>query len=189
MMTGVGSLTPKHHGLPTRFLDWSTSPLIALWFALGEFKEDGCELDSKDQGPCVWRLKADHNLWVDRKTNLFDTDDLCLFNPPYVSPRLRAQHGVFTVSGIKKYKGSLENVSRNEGSGKFSLELITFDPDSYENLANDLRHLGIDELSIYPDLHGVAQLLKRKAAKYANPTAPSLPPTDTTTPSMSGVPD
>jgi hypothetical protein len=38
----------QHYGLPTRLLDWSESPLVALYFAVTEGHED--------HDGCVWAL-------------------------------------------------------------------------------------------------------------------------------------
>lgn len=59
----------QHYGLPTRLLDWSRSPLIALFFALSE-------PDAEDKDACIWilnpgRLNAsqeiEHDSQVDGK--------------------------------------------------------------------------------------------------------------------------
>lgn len=44
----------QHHGLPTRLLDWSFSPLVSLHFALTE-----SDLANMDKHDCVvWRLDS-----------------------------------------------------------------------------------------------------------------------------------
>ncbi|HTW85340.1 MAG TPA: FRG domain-containing protein [Candidatus Sulfotelmatobacter sp.] len=39
----------QHYGLPTRLLDWSASPLIALYFAV-------CNVEHDDEDGCIWAL-------------------------------------------------------------------------------------------------------------------------------------
>ena len=158
----------QQHGLPTRLLDWTESSLIALWFAT--CKEPGASSECKDdRGPVVWILRVTPEYWCRDALDPFSIKGFRVFAPPIVTPRLRAQRGIFTVSQILRQRGSMENRKRNtKRPDAFYLEYLTIDRDKRQEIISDLEQQGIDESSVFPDTKGIAQLLERKALEYAN---------------------
>lgn len=200
----------QHHGLPTRFMDWTTNPLVALYFAVRqtESDKDGAPVDS-----AVYVLISNPKRYADLKRGQvsqvqpvgdaateaatapeddayadFSTDDAkplapatdraaaadsaelsadvgplelptpfkisenIIYDPPHVSPRIRAQDGVLLACWQP-----MQPLDEKD-----YLEIVIKQA-AHEDIRRRLDQYGVFDKQLFPDLDGIAKWLKYRA--------------------------
>jgi hypothetical protein len=164
----------QHYGAPTRLLDWTESPLIALYFAL---RDNPGHYDS-----CVWMLHPyELNRRVVRKAEVFspsaiganpkDCSKVAPWLPPrwtktklptypvaifptHIARRISSQRSCFTVHG------SLDKGFDRFSKGKNAcLMRIVIPGHAVREVKLQLLNSGIDDTTIFPDLEGLGRSL------------------------------
>jgi len=196
----------QHHGLPTRFMDWTTNPLVALYFAVRN-------TSSHNADSAVYVLISNPKRYADLKRGQaaqvtpisdvttesanepeddayadFSTDDSTsvaatadtatpidsaelsadvgplelptpfkiseniIYDPPHVSPRIRAQDGVLLACWQPTQP--LDE--------KDYLEIVIKQA-AHEDIRRRLDQYGVFDKQLFPDLDGIAKWLKYRA--------------------------
>lgn len=200
----------QHHGLPTRFMDWTTNPLIALYFAARK-----TNLDDKDQpvDSAVYVLTSEplrfnemaqpreeeitpipdwtttsatpESVWENMGAGFLtdETDEIgsppqstffppepvqarqkrseadlpspfeitenVIYDPPHVSPRIRAQDGVLLAC-----HQPLEALDEKD------YIKIVITSKAHDDIRRRLDQYGVFDKQLFPDLDGIAKWLK-----------------------------
>jgi hypothetical protein len=128
----------QHHGLATRLLDWSFNPLVAAFFSVWE---------SRASDAVLFAYYSPHYTGA---ASPFDVAGVRRFKPRGLAQRITRQSGIFTVHGPPTTELSQALLPGD------LLEKMVIDQGYRSQLLFDLSYYGINRLSLFPDLDGLA---------------------------------
>lgn len=162
----------QHYGVPTRLLDWTESPLTALYFSV-------IEEESDDNDAALWSLKPTElnkiaNISTNEKNFIpsFDDDELKMYSVEKLSsnprnklapiatiatrnsPRIQAQLGVFTIHHLDNR--SIEEFCTNGEVCKYRIPA-----DAKKVIRRELELLRINKFTLFPELASIGETLKK----------------------------
>jgi hypothetical protein len=143
----------RHHGLPTRLLDWSTNPLKGLFFAVQDFRHD-------NEDSVLWAIEA--SVWMEpMESEKRDTlEDMLLVYPPHISERIVAQDGCFTVFPMPPDHGDFVPADKSRLVAR-TVEVV-IPANARRRLRTELVSLGLTHRTMFPGLDGVTRSIRQE---------------------------
>ena len=149
----------QHYSCPTRLLDWTTSPYVALHFASEkDFEKDGA----------IFYFHSDILDEINKSHFSTLSEDLVFENKdkPAIYPflkareneRILAQQGVFTISNdiFSDHYDLIKNTFKIDNLKDYAIKIIIPKELKIEFLSR-LRIMNINDLTLFPGLDGVGK--------------------------------
>ncbi|MGE5468084.1 MAG: FRG domain-containing protein [Ignavibacteria bacterium] len=186
----------QHHGAPTRLLDWTENPLIALYFAIKDHPGnddavvwllDPFWLNRQNRflhrkgvsGPILhgWK-EAGRYLFELEKTfegSQVSVDFPAAIEAPHVAMRLYVQSSRFVVFGRRRNLADMFSI-RDKA---FGLGRILISRQRTQIIEDELWSLGINAATVFPDIDGLGEYVcdqwrYREASKRRGADGPAF---------------
>lgn len=142
----------QHFSMATRLLDWSTNPLIALWFALVN--------NERNANSYLYAYRPDKKqvIYDSSSVNPFDQARTKALRPNYNNRRITAQEGWFTLHIYSSKSGKFVPLEENTQE-KSRLKKYEISGSDKSNLMEKLNILGVNYNSIFPDIEGLCRYI------------------------------
>lgn len=174
----------QHYGVPTRLLDFTQSPYVALYFALEAYnplskldfavyaidytaimENSITHIKNKDVKFSYERtdIHGNQDEIFDDVVDRFSYDILWITEPLELNARIDRQAGTFLISGNREK--TIESIIHSSLYPNCVTKLVIKN-DLYENVYALLRKMNINSKSIYGDLSGLAKAIKMELQVY-----------------------
>jgi hypothetical protein len=175
----------QHYGVPTRLIDFSESPYIALYFAMESYTpRQGSDLAiyamnytammdeslrhiaSKDKMFTETRhtLKGRQDAVFEDVVDRYSYDIAWITEPDQLNARIDRQCGTFLVSG--NLNATTDQIIKSPSYDGCEVIKFTIPGNLYENIYVALRKMNINSKVIYGDLSGLARSIKMHLLPY-----------------------
>lgn len=129
----------QHYGLPTRLLDWTYNPLIALFFS--------CNSDLEKDGVVYHCMPFSHRVYDENRSDILSFPDLTVLVPKITDIRYRNQNGLFT----------LFSCPWEEQMNDFTKTRYIIPSSSKERILNKMEKIGMTRSFIFPSLDSLCK--------------------------------